>query len=157
MTAERVSVWLLFLCAKKNKKILKKVIDKLWKIWYTLKTVFQNGCHSYLFVLTSKKKCKKVLTKRERSDIIEKLPIGQGLVIENWTTIKEDKKCTRRNSCQILREPEKEKKRFGWIFVMINYEEFDPGSGLTLAACITHSSRTERGSFGCVNQWRTGE
>ena len=24
------------------------------------------------------------------------------------------------------------------------FREFDPGSGLTLAACITHSSRTER-------------
>jgi len=45
-----------FSALKKNKKILKKVIDKLWKIWYTLKIVFQNGCHSYLFVLTPKKK-----------------------------------------------------------------------------------------------------
>ena len=29
------------------------------------------------------------------------------------------------------------------------FREFDPGSGLTLAACITHSSRTER--FASVN------
>ena len=33
------------------------------------------------------------------------------------------------------------------------FREFDPGSGLTLAACITHSSRTEIEIF----QWRTGE
>ena len=26
------------------------------------------------------------------------------------------------------------------------FREFDPGSGLTLAACITHSSRTELGA-----------
>ena len=26
------------------------------------------------------------------------------------------------------------------------FREFDPGSGLTLAACITHSSRTEQGA-----------
>ena len=26
------------------------------------------------------------------------------------------------------------------------FREFDPGSGLTLAACITHSSRTESGA-----------
>ena len=26
------------------------------------------------------------------------------------------------------------------------FREFDPGSGLTLAACITHSSRTEKGA-----------
>ena len=30
-----------------------------------------------------------------------------------------------------------------------NYREFDPGSGLTLAACITHSSRTD-GAKHCV-------
>ena len=27
---------------------------------------------------------------------------------------------------------------------MIFYGEFDPGSGLTLAACLTHASRTDR-------------
>ena len=27
------------------------------------------------------------------------------------------------------------------------FREFDPGSGLTLAACITHSSRTEYGNI----------
>jgi hypothetical protein len=33
--------------------------------------------------------------------------------------------------------------------------EFDPGSGRTLAACLTHASRTVK-PFG-VDQWRTGE
>ncbi len=33
--------------------------------------------------------------------------------------------------------------------------EFDPGSGRTLAACLTHASRTVR-PFG-VHEWRTGE
>ena len=33
--------------------------------------------------------------------------------------------------------------------------EFDPGSGWTLAACLTHASRTSRG-FG-QSEWRTGE
>ena len=31
--------------------------------------------------------------------------------------------------------------------VKIFYEEFDPGSGWTLAACITHSSRTDSGEL----------
>ena len=37
--------------------------------------------------------------------------------------------------------------------------EFDPGSGRTLAACLTHASRTEiAGKFtGRQFEWRTGE
>ena len=34
--------------------------------------------------------------------------------------------------------------------------EFDPGSGRTLAVCLTHASRTVRPFFG-VHEWRTGE
>ena len=30
------------------------------------------------------------------------------------------------------------------LFVHVLYGEFDPGSGRTLAACLTHASRTER-------------
>ena len=32
--------------------------------------------------------------------------------------------------------------------------EFDPGSGPTLAACVTHASRTQQGDLAA---WRTGE
>ena len=35
--------------------------------------------------------------------------------------------------------------------------EFDPGSGRTLAACLTHASRTERPLLAVVLEWRTGE
>ncbi len=38
---------------------------------------------------------------------------------------------------------------------LIIFGEFDPGSGRTLAACLTHASRTVK-PFG-VDQWRTGE
>jgi hypothetical protein len=41
---------------------------------------------------------------------------------------------------------------FGWVSI---HGEFDPGSGRTLAACLTHASRTVK-PFG-VDQWRTGE
>ena len=40
------------------------------------------------------------------------------------------------------------------------FREFDPGSGLTLAACITHSSRTEKGAsvlFLVADGWVTRE
>ena len=50
----------------------------------------------------------------------------------------------------------------GWLFVvgwglvlLVLFGEFDPGSGRTLAACLTHASRTVR-PFG-VHEWRTGE
>ena len=44
--------------------------------------------------------------------------------------------------------------RVWWLVLFIN-GEFDPGSGRTLAACLTHASRTVK-PFG-VDQWRTGE
>src|SRR5690554_1736053 len=37
------------------------------------------------------------------------------------------------------------------------YGEFDPGSGRTLAACLTHASRTVKRELAPVDQWRTGE
>jgi hypothetical protein len=35
--------------------------------------------------------------------------------------------------------------------------EFDPGSGRTLAACLTHASRTVISKLALGDQWRTGE
>ncbi len=35
--------------------------------------------------------------------------------------------------------------------------EFDPGSGRTLAACLTHASRTLKPQLAVVEEWRTGE
>lgn len=35
--------------------------------------------------------------------------------------------------------------------------EFDPGSGRTLAACLTHASRTVIHQLAGGDQWRTGE
>jgi hypothetical protein len=37
------------------------------------------------------------------------------------------------------------------------YGEFDPGSGRTLAACLTHASRTVIRVLVPGDQWRTGE
>jgi hypothetical protein len=37
------------------------------------------------------------------------------------------------------------------------YGEFDPGSGRTLAACLTHASRTVISGLAPGDQWRTGE
>ena len=35
--------------------------------------------------------------------------------------------------------------------------EFDPGSGRTLAAGLTHASRRRRGELALPGDWRTGE
>ena len=49
----------------------------------------------------------------------------------------------------------------GWFFWALTFlflfGEFDPGSGRTLAACLTHASRTLKLSFCWVDEWRTGE
>ena len=49
----------------------------------------------------------------------------------------------------------------GWFFWALTFlflfGEFDPGSGRTLAACLTHASRTLKPSFCWVDEWRTGE
>ena len=37
------------------------------------------------------------------------------------------------------------------------YGEFDPGSGRTLAACLTHASRAVRSLLAGVHERRTGE
>ena len=41
--------------------------------------------------------------------------------------------------------------------IKIDNEEFDPGSGRTLAACLTHASQGERESSDSLVNWRTGE
>ena len=47
----------------------------------------------------------------------------------------------------------------GWgLFLLVLFGEFDPGSGRTLAACLTHASRTVKGPvFLVLDEWRTGE
>ena len=37
------------------------------------------------------------------------------------------------------------------------FGEFDPGSGRTLAACLTHASRTLKAQLAGLDEWRTGE
>ena len=42
--------------------------------------------------------------------------------------------------------------------LLVLFGEFDPGSGRTLAACLTHASRTVKGLVLLVlDEWRTGE
>ena len=43
------------------------------------------------------------------------------------------------------------------VRVLVLFGEFDPGSGRTLAACLTHASRTGPHLFWGRVEWRTGE
>ena len=44
----------------------------------------------------------------------------------------------------------------GWgLFLLVLFGEFDPGSGRTLAACLTHASRTVKGPACWF--WMSGE
>ena len=116
------------------------------------------------------------MTKWKESDIIDKRSQkGARLKLDNWTTedrsTKQKSKCEYK-ICQNQREHNSKKVKKARInssdknltataediqFVW----EFDPGSGWTLAACITHSSRTVTGlrpliSGGRVsNAWAT--
>jgi hypothetical protein len=45
----------------------------------------------------------------------------------------------------------------GGLVAHVFYGEFDPGSGRTLAACLTHASRTMKLELALVEEWRTGE
>ena len=46
---------------------------------------------------------------------------------------------------------------FPGLYALFIYGEFDPGSGRTLAACLTHASRTLKPELALVDEWRTGE
>ena len=51
-----------------------------------------------------------------------------------------------------------ERTRFNTLKVInIIYKEFDPGSGRTLAARLTHASRTRERELASLIEWRTGE
>ena len=51
-----------------------------------------------------------------------------------------------------------ERTRFNTLKVInIIYKEFDPGSGRTLAARLTHASRTSKEELASLSEWRTGE
>ena len=45
----------------------------------------------------------------------------------------------------------------GLIVFTVLFGEFDPGSGRTLAACLTHASRTLKAQLAGLDEWRTGE
>jgi hypothetical protein len=41
--------------------------------------------------------------------------------------------------------------------LFFHFGEFDPGSGQTLAACLSLCKSNANGSFGNLVEWRTGE
>ena len=137
-----------------------------------------NCARENFYILCSKnihkKILKKVLTKGwGRGRIMESPRKSGNMVFENWTVRDEYKACKcERTSRNSEREYNSKKSKERAVKLEIDFilfaevkilwfREFDPGSGLTLAACITHSSRTVRGlrpliSGGRVsNAWAT--
>ena len=80
---------------------------------------------------------------------------GRQTVFENWTT----RDSIKHSKCEIsrqfwkrnttLKKVKRANQARNWFYPssprvkILWFREFDPGSGLTLAACITHSSRTD--------------
>ena len=148
--------------------------------------VDKSGCRIRQRWKKAKKRLKKVLTKRDAGDIINKLSRRADRKgskngskahwkLNNKHHIKSTKVDVYRDSEILLKNKKENSKQvkskkdrsdekmitegdFGWH---TNIREFDPGSGWTLAACITHSSRTvkflrKRISGGRVsNAWAT--
>ena len=116
----------------------------------------------FLNLLGEKKRIKKVLTREGGSDIINKLSRSGGRgpwKLNNKTSTVEEKLSCKRKTPKILlkkikrllqvREQRNRKVRGTNTdregprgLTIQEIREFDPGSGWTLAACITHSSRT---------------
>ena len=117
-----------------------------------------------------KKISKKVLTKEKKGGIIPRLRKSAATIIENWTTRDEYKARSweikivcetnlailEENTTQTKSKVKSKSSSKDWITlwgVLIQiFREFDPGSGWTLAACITHSSRTDEG----LRPWVSG-
>ena len=98
------------------------------------------------------------------------------LITEQWINLErfnENYSATTKCRCELLwnfKEPLKtvnsdfrneQQARYSGKIKLLTWE-FDPGSGWTLAACLTHASRTKQfnGSFRMevkLTEWRTGE
>ena len=115
------------------------------------------------------KKIKKLLTTTFKCCIIDRLASCERLIIENWTTWRKKSTIVQILSKHLSKELKSNKKLDKIAlkkvlspkgFKIEFFREFDPGSGLTLAACITHSSRTVTGAsvpWSVADGWVTRE
>ena len=141
------------ICAKN--RIWQNVVDKGRERWYTHKAFEkEGGCAGRSVQKKLEKSFKKVLTKAGRGDIMYRLSQGSEAPwkLNNKTTLFLEKEVdkTPKNSFEFIwtliisKEPKtalRDVIRGNPVNIQF-FREFDPGSGWTLAACITHSSRT---------------
>ena len=130
---------------KKVEKTFKKGIDKRKRMWYNNKVAAKrwrndpwklNNKREVQSIFVKNKVCANELNSKENT---------------TQTKVKKAKSKTRKQRLDHL----------GRDALIKWFREFDPGSGWTLAACITHSSRTDKGLRSCVsggrvsNAWAT--
>ena len=95
-------------------------------MWYNIKVAAQVAAHGHW----------KLNNKREVQSYKNSMCIGSRTILKQENTTQTKSKIAKSKSSM--------NKIESATAVLIQwYREFDPGSGWTLAACITHSSRTE--------------
>ena len=107
---------------EKSLKIFEKVLDKEKMVWYNSRAVCERTVRNGHWKLNNKREVQSIVCAKEL--ISSKSYIYSNKVKEAKINSSKDYNCGNADMIKIFRE-------------------FDPGSGWTLAACITHSSRTE--------------
>ena len=125
---------------KKTSKKSKKVLDKRKKMWYNSQAVAARLLKS---IERRQRNCTLKIEQRKMKT--------KHIILENSATVKRCEKsfwCIGNNAKEIQvkrakAQTSKELKSVCDIGFKYFFREFDPGSGWTLAACLTHSSRTK--------------
>ena len=134
---------IIIFCFRKNKKLLTK--DRIYDKVSKSSTKRQQNLNSKMF----EKNLKKCLTNKKRWDKINELSekqTQQTLITKQWNTY-DSRKFLYIYLKNGLNKPKAVKTRDSQTVVLSKWikhfiREFDPGSGWTLAACLTHASRT---------------
>ena len=150
-------------------------LKKLWKKFLTNAKHFDriNKLSQDRELKTEFKKIKKFLTNEQRFDKINKLSQeSKTKNIDNWTVRNLERFWESIRTLQWKLKTFKtvnsdsiwmnELAKFNLTEINFLTWEFDPGSGWTLAACLTHASRTKHfyrflRNEVLVTEWRTGE
>ena len=124
--------------SKKNWKNLKKRLDKKKSVWYTNRASRKGNWPGRAWILENwtTEFRKNTKQNRERESERDVYKCVRNLVKTHW----ELKKVKEAKTIALKNDWMSEGDLAYWIQF---FREFDPGSGWTLAACITHSSRTD--------------
>ena len=112
---------------KKFWRNFEKGVDKLWEMWYNVKAAFER---EWLNSILKIEQCKKSN--------------------DPWDFFEKRRTQAKSKKCAVITQALLNRIDFittRVVLIYYYYKEFDPGSGRTLAARLTHASRTENFGF----------